>query len=725
MPQTDTQHTTRNTLEFSIEGMDCADCARTIEKAVGALPGVGSATVNFGAARLSIQPASDNPDSLAGVVERKVSEAGYRATPMRAVAALAQVPYWRRERRVVTGAVAAGFALVAFILSFTSVPAWVINTLFAVSIIIGGLGFARAGLLALRSMRADMNLLMTIAVIGAAAIGDWGEAATVVLLFAFGGILQSYTLDRTRGAIRSLMSIAPATALVRRLDRSSGLPMAREIRMPVEDVAVGEAVIIGPGERLPLDGLVVSGASSVDQSAITGESVPVDVETGSQVFAGTINGHGLLTVKVTKAAGDSTLSHIISMVEEAQGRRAPSQQLVDRFSAVYTPVVIAGALLVAIVPPLLFGQLFSAWFYRALVMLVVACPCALVISTPVSIVAAIGAATRRGVLIKGGSTLEELGRVRVVAFDKTGTLTMGLPRVVSVDALDGDSTHLLQLAAAAESRSEHPLARAMVHASRESRNGAPLPDGSDFMAFPGLGARAMIDGQEIYVGNARFFGEKGISVDGMTSRLEELNAEGKTAVLVGTPTKTLGVIALADSARPEARLSIEKLHRAGVKEVTMLTGDNPRTAASIASSLGVDSYRAGLLPADKVEAVRRLHDDHGSVAMVGDGINDATALATADVGIAMGLAGTDAALEVADVALMSDDLSRLDFAILLSRRAVRVIKQNISVSLAVKALALILAVVGTLPLWGAILADMGVSLLVTLNGMTLLAYKGD
>jgi Cd2+/Zn2+-exporting ATPase len=388
-------------------------------------------------------------------------------------------------------------------------------------------------------------------------------------------------------------------------------------------------------------------------------------------------------------------------------------------------VVIVGALLIAIVPPLLFGQLFAVWFYRALVLLVVACPCALVISTPVSIVAAIGAATRRGVLIKGGSTLEQLGRVRVVAFDKTGTLTMGLPQVVSVDALDGDSTRLLQLAAAAESRSEHPLARAMVHASRESRHGTPLPGGSDFTAFPGLGARAMIDGQEIYVGNARFFGEKGIPLDGLTSRLEELNAEGKTAVLVGTPTKTLGVIALVDSPRPEARVSIEKLHRAGIKEVAMLTGDNQRTAASIASTLGVDSYRAGLLPADKVEAVRRLHDEQGSVAMVGDGINDAPALATADVSIAMGIAGTDAALEVADVALMSDDLSRLDFAILLSRRAVRVIKQNITISLIVKALALVLATIGTLPLWGAILADTGVSLLVTLNGMTLLAYRGE
>jgi Cd2+/Zn2+-exporting ATPase len=729
MPETNTQSGIRNTLEFSIEGMDCADCARTIEKAVGALPGVGSATVNFGAARLSVLAAGRDAGPLAGAVERKVSEAGYRATSMQARAAFRHTPYWRRERRVLTTAVGAVVALVAFILSFTPTQPWLVNSLFAVTIVVGGVSFARAGLLALRSGRADMNLLMTIAVIGAAAIGDWGEAATVVLLFAFGGTLQSYTLDRTRGAIRSLMEIAPTTAQVRRIDTSGGLPMAREIRLPVEEVAVGAAVIVGPGERLPLDGVVVSGTSSVDQSPITGESVPVDVETDSQVFAGTINGPGVLTIKVTKAAGDSALSRIISLVEEAQGRRAPSQQLVDRFSAIYTPLVILGAILVAGVPPLLFGQPFAAWFYRALVLLVVACPCALVISTPVSIVAAIGAATRRGVLIKGGSALEELGRVRVVAFDKTGTLTVGLPQVVSVEALDGDSTRLLQLAAAAEARSEHPLARALVHASRESRKDSrdtsALPEASDFMAFPGLGARALVDGREIYVGNRRFFAEQGLPLDGIVPRLDALNAEGKTAVLVGTPKGVLGVVALADSPRAAARASIEKLRRAGVKEVVVLTGDNPRTATAIASSVGADSFRAELLPSEKVEAVRRLHEEHGTVAMVGDGVNDAPALATADVGIAMGVAGTDAALEVADVALMSDDLSRLDFAILLSRQAVRVIKQNIAVSLAVKALALVLAAVGVLPLWGAILSDMGVSLLVTLNGMTLLGYKGD
>jgi Zn2+/Cd2+-exporting ATPase len=412
-------------------------------------------------------------------------------------------------------------------------------------------------------------------------------------------------------------------------------------------------------------------------------------------------------------------------VEEAQSRRAPSQQLVDRFSAVYTPLVIAGAVLIAVVPPLFFAQPFADWFYRALVLLVVSCPCALVISTPVSIVASIGAATRRGVLIKGGSTLEALGAVRAVAFDKTGTLTEGRPQVVGVYAQDGDTDRVLKIAAAAEQRSEHPLARALVHAARNG-NGtmAVLPQARDFTALPGMGARATVDGREIFVGNRRLFDEQGIVLDGLRDRLDALHSEGKTAVLVGTREGTLGVIALADSPRKDAAEAVKDLHAAGVSQVVMLTGDNTRTAQAVASSLGVDSYRAELLPAEKVDAVRDLREQYGTVAMVGDGVNDAPALATANVGIAMGIAGTDAALEVADVALMSDDLSKLDYAVRLSRRTVLVIKQNIGVSLAVKAVALVLAAFGALPLWGAIFADMGVSLLVTLNGMTLLRYKG-
>jgi Cd2+/Zn2+-exporting ATPase len=709
-----------NVTQFVLEGMDCGDCALTVEKAVAGLPGVQSASVNFGSARLSVVASPGSGADLQSAVEHKVSEAGYRATPVQRRGQADASSFWRRERRVLTTAIGAASALLAFILSLVGVSPLAVNSLFAVTLVVSGLGFARAGLLALRNGRADMNVLMTVAAIGAAALGDWAEAATVVLLFAFGGTLQAYTLEKTRGAIRSLMDLSPNTALVRRTSTDGDAP--RDIRLPVEEVLPGETVLVGPGERVPLDGEIVSGMTSIDQSAITGESVPVDAEPGSEVYAGTINGPGAFAMRTLRASDDTTLARIIHMVEDAQARRAPSQQFVDRFSAIYTPVVIAGAALVALVPPLLLAQPFAPWFYRALVLLVVACPCALVISTPVSIVAAIGAATRRGVLIKGGATLETLGRVRAIAFDKTGTLTEGRPQVVSVHAQSGDPGALLKLAASVEARSEHPLARAVVHAARDLRNGSHAPEARNTLSLPGLGAQAEVDGQIIYVGNARLANERGISLNDATDALQELQARGNTAVLVGSQEGVLGVIALADRPRPGAKAAIEKLRRAGISRVTMLTGDNPRTAQAIAQEVGVDDFQAELLPAEKVAAVRCLAQQHGSVAMVGDGVNDAPALAAADVGIAMGVAGTDAALEVADIALMSDDLSRLSYAVLLSRETLRVIKTNIAVSLAAKAVALALASVGALPLWGAILADMGVSLLVTLNGMRLLGY---
>lgn len=709
-------------LDFLIEGMDCADCARTVEKMVAALPGVAQASVNFGSARLSVVPAPGASSPTEASIEGVVTAAGYHATPARKRGVASTIPLWRRDRRVVTTLIGAVLALVAFVLSFTAAPAWAVSALFGLTVVVAGFGFARAGLLALRARRADMNLLMSVAAVGAMALGDWGEAATVVLLFAFGGTLQAYTLEKTRGAIRSLMNLSPDTALVRRTDKSNGLSVMREVRLPVEEVQPGETVLVGPGERVPVDGSILAGASSIDQASITGESVPVDVEPGSEVFAGTINGPGALTLQSSRAAGDTTLARIIGMVEDAQSRRAPSQAFIDRFSAVYTPVVILAAAVLATVPPLLLGQPFGDWFYRALVLLVVGCPCALVISTPVSIVAAIGAATRRGVLVKGGATLEALGKVRAFAFDKTGTLTEGRPQVVAVHALDGDADGLLRLAATVEARSEHPLARALVHAARELHREAD--EAVNFTAFPGMGARATVGEQAIYVGNARLFEEQGISTASVMTTLDKEQAGGNTAVLVGTRSGVLGVIALADRPRIEAREAIQALRRTGIVHVAMLTGDNPQTAAAISKAVGADEYYASLLPAGKLDAIRAMSDSQGPVAMVGDGVNDAPALAAASVGIAMGVAGTDAALEVADVALMSDDLSRLDYAVRLSRKTLGTIKANIVVSLLVKVIALALAVVGMLPLWGAILADMGVSLLVTLNGMRLLAYRG-
>jgi Zn2+/Cd2+-exporting ATPase len=712
-----------NPIQYTIEGMDCGDCARTIEKAVATLPGVRTAEVNFGAARLSVV-ADEHGQQIHTLVERKVAEAGYRAMPLAQRAQLRREPFWRRERRVWTTAVGAVAALLAVALSLAGAHPWVVNGLYAVATVVGGAYAARAGLLALRTRRADMNLLMTVAALGAALLGEWAEAATVVLLFAFGGTLQAYTLERTRDGIRALMSLAPETALVRRPEHSGGLPMMREVRLPIDEVGLGETIVVGPGERIPLDGAVTAGASSVDQSPITGESVPVDVEAGAEVFAGTINGGGVLNIRVSRAHNETALARIIHLVEEAQGRRAPSQALVDRFAEIYTPIVIAGAALVALVPPLLLAQPFEGWIYRALTLLVVACPCALVISTPVSIVSALGAATRNGVLIKGGATLEKLGRVRAVAFDKTGTLTEGRPQVVKVDALGGDEKRLLLKAAAAEARSEHPLARAIVHAAREGRNGTPLPEVTEFQALRGVGAQALVEGEPVFVGSARLFRERGIELDGAADRLDAMQAEGNTAVLVGDERRVEGLIALADRPREGAREAVEGLKRAGVGSVVMLTGDNPRTAEAISRRVGVDEYRAELLPEAKVDEVRVLVARYGHVAMVGDGVNDAPALATASVGIAMGVGGTDAALEVADVALMSDDLSRIAFAVGLSRSTVRIIVANIVISLATKGLALILASAGLLPLWGAIAADMGVSLLVTLNSMRLLRYRG-
>jgi Cd2+/Zn2+-exporting ATPase len=703
--------------------MDCGDCARTIEKAVAALPGVQAAEVNFGAARLAV--VTDKPgDGLDATIERKVSEAGYRATPLSARTRLDEVPFWRRERRVLTTAIGAVAALAALILSLVGAHPWLVNGLYAVAVVVSGFSFMRAGLLALRTGRADMNLLMSVAAIGAALLGEWAEAATVVLLFAFGGTLQTYTLERTRAGIRALMNLAPETALVRRADKSTGIPVMREMRLPIEEVMPGETIVVGPGERVPLDGVILTGTSSVDQSPITGESVPVDVEPEAEVYAGSINGGGVLAIRTLRAHNDTALARIIHLVEEAQSRRAPSETVVDRFAAIYTPAVIIGAIVIAVVPPLLFAQPFDDWIYRALTLLVVACPCALVISTPVSIVSALGAATRHGVLIKGGATLENLGQVRAVAFDKTGTLTQSRPQVVQVEALVGDEKRLLLKAAAAEARSEHPLARAIVHAAREARNGMPLPEADDFKALRGMGAQALVEGERVFVGSPRLFNEKDITLNGASARLDTLQAEGNTVVLVGSERQAEGIIALADKPRPEAKDAVAALKKAGIESVVMLTGDNPRTAAAIARQVGVDEYRAELLPEQKVEAVDTLVAKYGKVAMVGDGVNDAPALATSTVGIAMGVGGTDAALEVADVALMSDDLSRIPFTVGLSRSTVRVIIFNIVLSLVTKALALVLASLGMLPLWGAIAADMGVSLLVTLNGMRLLAYRG-
>jgi Cd2+/Zn2+-exporting ATPase len=579
------------------------------------------------------------------------------------------------------------------------------------AIVVGGLPIFRAAVAGLRARHLDMNVLMSAAVIGAVGIGEWAEAASVVVLFAAGNALQVYAIDRTRGAVRALVRLAPNEVLVRR--------DGAEIVVPVDEVGVGETVVVRPGERLAVDGVVVEGASAVDEAPVTGESVPVELGEGEAVYSGSLNGSGGLLVRATRRAGDSTLQKIARLVEEAQAKKAPAEQFVDRFSRVYTPIVVAVAAVLAVVPPLL-GASFGEWFYRALALLIIACPCALVISTPVTVVSGIGAASRRGILIKGGAALEAAGRLKALAFDKTGTLTEGRPVVSSAVALNGKGdAEVLTLAAALERRSEHPLAHAILTAA----DGDELPPVSAFRSVAGRGAEGEVDGKRYLIGSPRLFAERGIALDGAGGVLEAVERAGETPVVLGDDDGPLAVFGLADSLRPDAKATVDALRASGVEELVMLTGDAETPARRVAEELGI-GYRARLLPEQKIEAMRGFVAEHGDAGMVGDGVNDAPALAASSVGFAMGAAGTDVALETADVALMQDDLPKLAEAVRLSRSAERIIRQNVFVSIAIKGLFVALAPFGLVALWLAVLADMGTSIAVTLNGLRLFRKGG-
>jgi len=586
--------------------------------------------------------------------------------------------------------------------------------LYAVSILAGAAITARRALGSVRALSLDINVLMLVAVAGAVVIGEWSEASAVIFLFALAQWLETRSMERARHAIRALMELAPSEAVV--------LRDGAERRLPVGDVAIGDTLIVRPGERIPLDGVVTGGTSEINQAPITGESLPVDKGIGDEIFAGTINGHGALDIRVTRRSRDTTMARIISLVEVAQAQRAPSQAFVERFARYYTPAVLATAVAIAVLPPLAFGQPFSSWFYKALVLLVISCPCALVISTPVSIVSALAGAARRGVLVKGGVHLERTADVKAVAFDKTGTLTHGRPEVANVIPLNGVvPAQILSLAAALEARSEHPIARAIVE--HADRSGASWTAGVSFQALPGRGAEARVGDTSVLVGNHRLFEERGLCSPDIDARLLQLGQEGRTAVLVASQGLAIGIIGVADRTRETARQTVAELRRQGIQRVVLLTGDNEETARAIAAGIGADEYRAELLPADKVAAIADLRRLYGTVAMVGDGVNDAPALAAADVGVAMGAAGSDAALETADVALMSDDLLKLPYLLRLGRRTRRSIQVNVGIALGLKALFLVLAVAGAATLWMAVVADMGASLLVLGNGLRLLRSK--
>jgi Cd2+/Zn2+-exporting ATPase len=716
----------RNT--FRITGMCCVTEATALQKQLEPLTGLQD--VEFNLLQGTISVAYDEEKVSAQDIMRAAERAGLKAeivTPRQEgdPAPPAQEPSpspHRMPTMLSAAALAGGVAAQAMLagpgslLEGAETAPLFAQLLYLSSAVAGLWRVAPKAWSAARRLRPDMNLLMTIAVIGAIGIGEWIEAATVAFLFALSLMLESWSVGRARRAVAALMELSPDKARV--VD-----DQGREREVSPRDVAVGSHIVVRPGERIPLDGRIAAGASHVNQAPITGESVPVEKAVGDEVFAGTINGDGALDITTTKPASETTLARIISLVSDAQSRRAPVEQWVDKFARLYTPLVVGLAVLIAVVPPLLFDGAWSAWFYQALVLLVIACPCALVISTPVSIVCGLARAARAGVLIKGGVYLELPANIRAFAFDKTGTLTEGHPKVEKVITLAGqDEEELLRLAASVEARSEHLLGRAIVEAAEERQ--LPLMPISDFHALQGRGAEALVDGERVWVSSPRHLAER------LPTRKEEigqeitrLQQEGSTVVALGRGEEVLGLIALVDRVREDSRAALADLHAAGVKTTVLLTGDNTATARRIANSIGIDDVRAELLPEHKVDAVEELLQQHGQVAMIGDGINDAPALARASLGIAMGAAGTDAALETADIALMSDDLSRLPWLVRHSRRTLAIIHQNIAFSLVIKAVFVVLAFFGVATLWAAIAADMGTSLLVTLNAMRLLANR--
>ncbi|MEO6873786.1 MAG: heavy metal translocating P-type ATPase [Opitutaceae bacterium] len=593
-----------------------------------------------------------------------------------------------------------------------AVPGW-----FTVAMITGGWFLLPKAWRAVLRLRPDINLLVVIAAVGAAIIGQWAEAATVVFLFGVAEWLEGWADRRARRATAALLEIAPRVASVKREGSYT--------EVPVEQVTTGETVAVKSGMSIPLDGEVLAGESSVNQAPITGESVPVEKKPGATVFAGTVNGEGSLEIRVTKAAGDTTLARIIQLVAEAQEQKAPTQRFVDVFARYYTPAVTVVAVLVFLAPPLFFGGVWSVWLYRACVLLIIACPCALVISTPVSIVAGLTALARRGVLVKGGAHLETIGRLRALAMDKTGTITEGKPQVLGVEIL-GSTTEqeVMRIAAAVDDHSPHPLAKAVVAHAKAGQ--IAFPRAENYLAQSGRGAEGTVDGHVYFVGNHRFTHELGVCSEDIERRIATVEARGQSVVVVGhrphgdCQGEVLGIIAVGDTVRAHAREAIQALHAAGVVSVVMLSGDNQRTADFIARQVGIDEARGDLLPDDKVAAVKALRAQHGSVGMVGDGVNDAPAMAVATVGIAMGTAGTDAAIETADIALMQDDLGKIAETIRLGRRTLGIIRFNISFALTLKAVFLILTLMGHASLWLAIMADTGATLLVVANALRLL-----
>lgn len=720
---------------FKIKGMDCAEETNALRKVVGALQGISDVKFNILNGTMNVTAAKDAVDNeaIVAAVERIGMRARLMDNTTHDVALTGAEKFWLTYGRAVLCAIS-GLAVAAGFLSHWFLHGSLLDAivgsekgeshvfpavsigLYLVGVIAGGWYVFPKAVNSLRRFSADMNLLMTIAVLGAMGIGEWFEAATVAFLFSLSLVLEAWSVGHARNAIKALFKLTP--------------PLARYIcphdgdilEKPVEDVPLGATVLVRPGERIPLDGQITKGKASVNQAPITGESIAVEKHEGDEVFAGTINEDGSIEFQVTKAAADTTISRIIRMVEEAQSRQAPSEQWVEKFARYYTPAMIILAIAIAVIPPLVTGGGWSRWFYESLVILVIACPCALVISTPVSIVAALASAARAGVLIKGGAFLEEAGRIKVIALDKTGTITYGRPEVQKIIPLNGHTEEeLFDRAAALELHSNHPLAKAIVRKAKQFNNAIAPAD--NYHEYKGRGAEGSIKGRIYWLGSHRLLHEKKMESDELHRNIEVLEDAGHSVVVVGNDDHVCGFISVADSVRENAISIVADLKNAGVEKVIILTGDNKGTARAISEKIGADEFHAELLPENKLTAIEDAKRRYGAVAMVGDGINDAPALAAANIGIAMGAAGTDAAMETADIALMSDDLSRLPWLIHHGRRTLNVIRQNIGFALSVKLLFMGLALANIATLWMAIGADMGASLLVIMNALRLLNGK--
>ena len=715
-------------MQFKIAGMDCVEEVTVLKKELGQLVG--------GQERLSFDLLNEIMTVTGGTAGAESVQAAVARTGMKAVVwregvqlPLAPETFFERWGRTILTIASGLFTFVGFLahwgltqslqealgsegMGTTHHVPLLARMLFVLGIVTGAWFVMPRAVLAIRRLQPDMNLLMTISVLGAAWLGDWFEASTVAFLFSVSLLLEKWSVGHARRAVDALLDLTPPMARI--LD-SHG----HQHEVAPDQVPIGTKLLVKPGERFPLDGQVVQGNGYVNQAPMTGESLPVAKSPGDTVFAGTMNGDGALEVLTTKTSGSTTLAHLIRMVSEAQSRRSHSEQWVERFARIYTPVILGLALMVFVIPPLLFGGGWHEWFYRSLVLLVIACPCALVISTPVSIVAAIAAAARQGILIKGGAYVELPGRIRAMAFDKTGTLTHGQPTVVSLTPLNGHSEdEVLERMAALEAHSEHPLGKAILAYARERK--IAIRPVEDYQVVAGKGATARFEGESYWLGSRRYLQERGQATEEVRSRLEAMSRDGVTLVVMGNEHHVCGYAALADTVRTSATGTIQSLRGLGIRHFVMLTGDDRGSADRIAEGTRIEDVQADLLPADKVVAIENLVSKFDLVAMVGDGVNDAPAMARSSLGIAMGAAGSDTALETADVALMSDDLSRLPWLVAHSRRTLGIIRMNIALALAIKVLFVTLTLFGFASLWAAIAADMGASLLVIFNGLRLL-----